>query len=198
MTNYTYKLVYTPATEDNCIATAKDINFLCTDGKVHVRLRDYDHEEVIHGFVDKLTYAVTYLFQRVVVQESVTNATIEKLFNSDDSLKIINDWVINMFSEAGKECKGLKISKNYRKIKKAKETPLGSFLPGTCPLVNGVTFGDIRFLDTSMNFMDFGTLLLDDSIDIVITKEITKDRYTKFSNKKKKVSKKELEYIPLF
>lgn len=191
----TYKIVYTPNKDTKQSILDNSVNFLCSDDKIHIRLRDYDHEEVIHGFIDKLTYAITYLFQRAVIQEPITNNIIEKVVNSDDSLKILNDWVVSLF----KGCKGLKVSKNYRKIKKNKETPLGSFLPGTCPLINDVSYGDIQFLNRAWNILEFYDILLNDAIDIVITKDVSKSCYEKFTNKQvRKVKKNKLEYIPLF
>ena len=83
-----YKIIYTPNIDDGVQALDRDINFLCADNKLHIRLRDYDKEEVIHGFIDKLTYVVTYLCQRVTRQDLLTNNIIEKFVKFHDySLK---------------------------------------------------------------------------------------------------------------
>lgn len=37
---------------------------LCIDNKIHIRFRDYGAKEVIAGFEDKLTYMLTYLFNK--------------------------------------------------------------------------------------------------------------------------------------
>jgi hypothetical protein len=194
----TYKIVYRPNAEDRIAATSKDIDFLCVDNKLHIRLRDYDHEEVIHGFVNKLTYVVTYLFQRAVVSGELTTNIFEKFVNSDTSLKNLSSWLETVYEYNGKSFKGLKISENYRKIKKSVATPLGSFMTGTCPLKDGITYGDIDFFASSLNFIPIEELILNDSLDIVISKDVVKDTYTKFTNKSKKVKKDKLEYIPLF
>ena len=194
----TYKIVYNPELEDYTPAVAKDINFMCSDGRLHIRLRDYDHEEVIHGFINKLTYLVTYLFQRQIITDGLTNNIIEKFVKNDSDFIEVQEWLCNLFWEYGKNLKGLKISKNYRKIKKDVETPLGSFLPGTCPLECGLRYGNIRFFEDSLRMFPMEEFLLNDAVEIVISKETVKESYSKFTNKKKKVKKERLEYIPLF
>lgn len=194
----TYKIVYNPTTDDSTPVTSKNISFICSDDKIHLRLRDYDHEEVIHGFINKLTYVVTYLFQRAVISDELTNNIFEKFVNSDESLKKIEMWLKSIYLANGKTLKGLKISRNYRKIKVPHSTPLGSFLPGTCPLKDGLSYGDLNFLQDTLRFIPLEELILNDSLDIVISKDVVKDSYTKFVNKSKKVKKDKLEYIPLF
>ena len=185
-----YKIVYNPTTEDSTPVTSKNISFICSDDKIHLRLRDYDHEEVIHGFINKLTYVVTYLFQRAVISDELTDNIFEKFVNSDESLKKIEMWLKSIYLANGKTLKGLKISRNYRKIKKSVATPLGSFITGTCPLKDGITYGDIDFFASSLNFIPIEELILNDSLDIVISKDVVKDAYTKFTNKSKVVPEK--------
>lgn len=194
----TYRIVYNPTADDTIPATSKDIPFVCSDNNIHIRLRDYDHEEVIHGFINKLTYIVTYLFQRAVITGELTDNIFEKFVNSDESLDGLVWWLKSIYISNGKTLKGLKISKNYRKIKVSHSTPLGSFLPGTCPLKDGLVYGDLKFLQETFRFIPLEELILNDSLDIVISKDVTKDSYTKFVNKSKKVKKTELEYVPLF
>lgn len=194
-----YKIVYNPMMDDHTSSLDKGINFLCSDGKLHIRLRDYDHEEVISGFINKLTYFVTYLFQRMPHPENVTNNIIEKFVKNDKSLSEFDSWLQSVFLLIGQKYKGLKISRNYRKIQTSYSTPIGSFLPGSCPLKDGLTYGETTFFGDSLGMIPLEEFLLNESIDLVITKEVSKNNYTKFVNKKKKVKKeKSLEYIPLF
>lgn len=196
MSKLTYKIIYNPNNEELEAAISKDINFLCADNKLHIRLRDYDHEEVIHGFVDKLTYIVTYLFQRNVQTGKLTNNILENFVNSDYAVKDLNMWLTSVFSTEGKTFKGLKISRNYRKI--SNYSLLGSFSEGACPLKDGMTYGDLQFFAESLRFVPLEEFILNDAIDLVITKSTVKNSYTKFVNKAKKSKKEKLEYIPLF
>ena len=189
----TYKIVYNPLMDLRISALDRNISFVCSDNKVHVRLRDYDHPEVISGFINKLTYLVTYLFQRSI------DISIDDFISKDDSFKALNDWLKANFIAAGKKYKGLKISKNYRRISKEKANPLGSFEIGTCPLKNDITYGDLDFFHCSLIGLGIENFLFNDAIELHITKVKHIDSYKKFHNKElKKVKKETLEYIPLF
>lgn len=189
----TYKIVYAPDAEDYTKVTDKDINFLCSDSKLHIRLRDYNTEEVIHGFINKLTYLITYLFQR-----NINTNDIDNFVNNDSSIKQLNSWLESLFYSLDKNYKGLKILQNYRKIKLTQPTPCGGFSKGACPLMDGITYGDISFFNNKLTVVNLETFLLNDAIDLVITKDTSRDSYKKFTNKVKRVKKNTLEYIPLF
>ena len=192
-----YKVVYTPNKDTKTLAIDSDINFLCSDKKLHIRLRDYDHEEVISGFINKLTYVITYLIQRCDVGTKSDDEIISNFVKNDTDFKNIDAFLQQVFSSRGLDYRGIKISKSYRKVKTSKNT-LGSFKEGTCYLEDNCKFGDFTFLTNSLG-LDFVAFLLNDAVDLVITKDSLNNSYTKFVNKKlRKVNKNKLEYIPLF
>jgi len=191
----TYKIVYSPNL-DTHTNILKTVDFTCSDGKLHLRLRDYDHEEVICGFINKLTYLVTYLFQRSANKNDLTTKTIEEVVKNDESFVALNSWLKSNFANIGKKYKGLKITKNYRKISEC--NPSGSFVEGTCPLKNNTTYGDLDFFHQSLRGFGIENFLFNDAVELVISKVKVKDSYKKFHNKAKKSKKETLEYIPLF
>ena len=52
-----YALLYIPDLDTN----AENINFVCSDNKIHFRFKDFIRPECIQGFEKKLTYLMTYL-----------------------------------------------------------------------------------------------------------------------------------------
>ena len=57
MTTLTYSLIYTPKTITNYKA-----KYVCSDCKVHIRLKDFNSPQIIRGFEAKLTYLISYIF----------------------------------------------------------------------------------------------------------------------------------------
>ena len=202
MAKLIYKVVYTPSLDDGYGAEEKGINFLCSDGKIHIRLRDYDHEEVIHGFINKLTYLLTYEIKRLE-QVSTNGSDIISAYQQGGHYKELEDFIRNVLHEDN--FTGIKISENYRRIKNYNK--LGSFAKGTFPvkkLEGGLeTYVSTRsaFLGYLGDFTDLHTFLFNDAFEIVICKDnATNDTYSKFVKKetrKSKSSTKQLEYIPL-
>lgn len=179
MEKLTYKLVYTPNKESFYSVCESNINFLCADNKIHIRLRDYDKEEVISGFIGKLTYLVTYLVNYV-------EGANKDRFASDDDLLA---WATSNINEyLGKlirmdlhddSFKGLKISKNFRRIKNYSK--LGSIANGLCPYSHGQCSLS-SFIETMrISLYDF---LFNDAYEVVIVKSKDKRVYQKYVNKK--------------
>ena len=193
MKELVYKIVINP---ENTYRSTDYVNFLCSDNKVHVRLRDYDHEEVIHGFIDKLTYLVTYLFQRSAVTDA---EAIETFAKQDEDIKILTDYISEFFyftPSANRNFSGLKISKNYRKNSN-KYSLLGSFKKGTCPLKDSCSFSNTTFFMDKLG-LSLDDYLFNDGVELIITKDSDKEYYQKFVNKVTRKNEKEvLDYIPL-
>ena len=194
-----YKVVYTPNKDTKQNVLDSSVNFLCSDDKLHIRLRDYDHEEVISGFVNKLTYVITYLIQNYVAGNKSDEEVIDSFVKNDAAFCEISLWLNEEFTSRGVNYKGIKLSKSYRKVKKNSKS-LGSFKEGTCYLEGGCKFASFENFALSLGIVNLGTFLLNDAIDLVIVKDTSKKScYTKFTNKQvKKVKKNKLEYIPLF
>lgn len=197
---FTVKISYNPSKDNNTNILDK-VNFLCVDKKIHIRLRDYDHEEVIHGFINKLTYIITYLFQRNALMMDSTNKEIKKFMDSDDALLCLEDAVNTLFKNPIRylDFTGFNIKPNYRKIKKDVPTPLGSFSYGTCPLKNGCTYSDLNFLIDFFKLDSLEEFLTNDALELIICKDVQIKSYDKFVKKEniKILNKNELKYIPL-
>ena len=192
MKELTYKIVYSPSESFK----STRVNLLCADDKVHIRLREYDHEEVIHGFIEKLTYVITYLLSKYEYTEETADIILKKFSEKDWSFFEVNDAVTGgLFG-----CKGIKISKCYRKIKQAHKNLLGKFSLGTCPVSSNIS---ISTLSDEFRMLSVKEFLFNDAIDIVITKKKpNKDSYSKFIKKESRVKtpksvKKDLEVFSL-
>lgn len=173
----TYKLTYTPSTDTGYGAEEKNINFLCSDNKLHVRLREYDCETVIHGFIDKLTYLVTYLVNYVDFNSFVENKNIE--FYEKEVNKILSEYIEHLLHDVN--YRGIKILPCYRKIKQHKD--LGFIPYNLCPYSNGSEKCSLHFFLQTLNtnIYDF---LFNDSYEVVITKKENRSSvYSKFIKK---------------
>jgi len=194
MSDLEFRITYAPCSglPSNAVESGPDA--LCSDGRVHVRLRDYRREEVVRGFVGKLTYLASYLFQRCAAGKG-----IDEFASMDESVRGLSTLVSSAYAEAGKRCRGIKFSRNYRRSD-ASASPTGSFADGACPLKGGVSYGDLAFFSDALGLMDLETFLLDDSVELSISKRSPADPYRKFELKaeRSKSRAKPLEYIPLF
>ncbi len=182
----TYKLIYTPSRNSFYSVEESNINFVCSDKRIHVRLRDYDKEEVIRGFINKLTYLVTYLVNYVEGSDSAR-------FSSDDELLKSATKNINLYLGYNignlihvDDFKGLKISKNYRRLKEF--NPLGSIPSNLCPYSNSGESNSLSFFLKAFN-INIHDFLFNDAYEIVITKDKDSKMYQKFLNKQNKTKK---------
>lgn len=109
----TYKLVFVPSKEELKIDSSI---YICSDGKVHIRFRDFNEEQEIRGFEKKLTYLISYLFNFCylpkVLKKYSEKELITDFLKTNDVNCIVN--LIKVFSH-GKYFRGLKLAKNYRK-----------------------------------------------------------------------------------
>ena len=86
----TYSVLYTPDTKTN-----SQLNYVCSDKKIHVRFRDFNDEQIISGFEKKLTYLFTYLvnFSKIKELFGVCSPEIvmQALLDSSDVKQIEDD-----------------------------------------------------------------------------------------------------------
>ena len=180
----TYKYVFSP---NEVKSDLLDINFLCHDNKVHIRLRDYSKAEVLKGFEAKLTYLITYLFNYTFLPKFVGRSDVKALlknFNSkSEEMKELNEALRPYMQE---EFKGIKVSANYRK--KSTFSPFGTLEPDFCPTLKDgklITSTGLKFFLKSFNttLQDF---LFNDAYEVVLVVEKQKTLYNKFKNKQER------------
>ena len=102
-----------------------DINFVCSDDRIHFRFKDYIKSEIIRGFEKKLTYLLSYLFNFDYKLKNTTNKPFKEVLNdflhTSDIIyltKIIEDNITY------KNFKGLKGRVSYNKTN-ATQYPFG-------------------------------------------------------------------------
>lgn len=192
----TYKYVFSPKESES---DSFDVDFLCHDHKVHVRLREYRKTEVLRGFEAKLTYLVTYLFNYSFRPKFVGQPSPEALlkgFNtkSDTLLELseaIRPYMPNQF-------RGIKVAAGYRRKTNA---AFGFLDPETCPSSKEgqlvTTTGLQFFLSTfHTNVVDY---LFNDAYEVVLMVDKKKPLYTKFKKKQeRKDSRKQTVEVPLW
>lgn len=187
--NLDYKLVYTPRLETYDSVFDRDVNLFCKDNKIHIRLRDYDSEEVISGFINKLTFLVTYLincqWKLNIVAADSDQAIIDCFVERSKEAKTLIETIRDASNNASA---GLHVLPNYRKI--SKYSKLGSIninYKDILQVTDGVvTSGSLDFILNKLR-VSLTTFLLDDAYELVITKkEPTVNLYSKYSNKTSK------------
>lgn len=196
----TYQLTYTPEKD-----VENNIDFLCFDNKIHIRLRDYEREEVVSGFINKLTYLLTYLvnysWANKIVSAPNSNAIISSFLSQNEDAELIIRTISNKIMD--KKFKGISITTNYRRTKC---NPLGSISKDLLPKN---TSGEVSFSGDLSLFLNklhisLADYLFNDGYELVLHKDSFKTPYTKFHKKAaKKVIKeskkeKEIEYVSLW
>lgn len=171
-------------------------HLLCKDSKIHIRLYDYCMPMVISGFVDKLTFLVTYLLQGYI-------KTIKDSINLND---VDADYILTLFQDCCYEYKilqkdiglrikgykGINILKEYTKINPTSK--LGAvrnkFLPVGCDMTLDSLIQSFQQVYLSIDLM---SILFNDSISIVLSDclYVTDDLYSKYKNKLTKQKQKE-------
>lgn len=199
MTKLTYSLVYTPSLDNDLGADERDIKYVCSDNKIHIRLRDYDKPEVIQGFIGKLTFLLTYLVNSV--SSTATDDNPEELIDSfcahnDDYFKLVS-FINSALHEP--KFKGILITKTYRKKDKGpRANYFGNMPKGVCPLVDDYRYGDLNYFLSRLN-MNLYSYLFNDGISIQIHQPVVLTCYDKFARKiSKKPKVSEFEYVNLF
>lgn len=193
-----YYLVYSP--EDEKWVDELGIDFLCSDNKVHIRLRNYEQKEVIHGFIDKLTYLITYLIcgKWADMPAASPEIIISNFINLDEDFKNIEQSV--KFSLHEDNFAGINIHKVYRKKPISKDKLLGSFTEGTCPASKETTWARSLSSFLSAFNISLAEYLFNDAYEVVITDEVGEKphRYQKFINKKENKVKSVFKYENLW
>jgi len=102
---YTCSILYNPETKTNYY----NAKYVCADGKIHIRFRDFDKPQLIEGFEAKLAYLISFIFY-------------EGGYSSKEEFLKSNDiWLLNEYLKRGiekynnYEYKGLLLLDNYSK-----------------------------------------------------------------------------------
>lgn len=108
----TYSLVYTPSS-----GWEVDVpKYLCSDNRIHIRLKDFNSPQIIRGFEAKLTYLISYLFHFCYHPNIVGNPdqkTLLKGFNESSYVQELYGVLITYVAD--RKFKGIKITPNYNK-----------------------------------------------------------------------------------
>ena len=173
-----------------------DINYICSDNKVHIRFRDYDSSAVIAGFEHKLTYLLTYLMNYSYMQQVIvpydTDMLIANFLQTADVSKI--NACIRMTTHVDKY-KGIKLRKNYKPSSAETYKPYGKVCVDCFPekIENGIIkAGDLNFFLAYFN-ISLAEYLFNDNY-VIILSDLTLDSINKkFINKmNKKLEAQEL------
>lgn len=93
---------------------SENINYICSDHKIHIRFRDYNQRAYIAGFEQKLTYLISYLMNYSYLPQVINMQSSDKLvkdfLNSADILTI-NNCIKN--KAISSKYKGLKVKSKY-------------------------------------------------------------------------------------
>lgn len=179
----------------------EEINPLCSDNKFHIRFRDYEKEETIVGIEQKLTFLLTYAFNKeflyktnvIINGDEISSHTLWGTYRKpflqymEDTYqlqKTLEVWLINF--------KELKLLKNYRKERF--NSPLRIF--GSISDIIDSNAKTISGMDTVYNLLDrlntdLLQFLFDDRIYLNIKKETEFNVYDKFINRRKKPKQEE-------
>jgi hypothetical protein len=179
----TYSIYYTPS--KNPMAH-NDLNYVCSDNRIHIRFRDFNKEQIIGGFEKKLTYLVTYLmnysYLPSIIGKYDTKTLIKNFLKTDDIQHVIS--AIAVYNGLHK-FKGLKLTANYRK----KEClPFGDVDKDCFPLNSQdgiIAVGSLKeFLEKLR--IDLIEYLFNDSYFIILRENKEKAINNKFINKQAK------------
>lgn len=102
---YTCSILYNPETKTNYY----NAKYVCSDGKIHIRFKDFDKPQLIEGFEAKLAYLISFIFYEG------NYSTKEEFLESNDI------WLLNEYLKRGIEkynnykYKGLFLLDNYSK-----------------------------------------------------------------------------------
>lgn len=181
MDTLTYSLCYTPA-----LIKGDFPNPVCSDKKIHVRLRDFNKAQVIRGFERKLTYLISYLINygsMAKLQGVCEDRTIIKAFlESTDSQQLVQ-----VIRGAGQiPFKGFVVRTNYKKESSADNKAFGCVLPEVFPLSYD-KFG-IHIEGTLNNFLSKLNItlfdyLFNDAYAILLHKAPSTDANNKYINR---------------
>lgn len=114
-----YSIIFTNDFKDLDIEIDK---YICFDNKIHIRLKDFNKEELIIGFEKKLTYLLSYLINYSYIPKLVGNYTDKDVLRSfllDETVAKIIAFIGSCIEDKSVAYEGILLKPNYKKDKKA-------------------------------------------------------------------------------
>lgn len=192
----TYSLIYTPD-----LKTETNINYVCSDKKIHIRFRDFNKPQtLIAGFEKKLTYLISYLMNFSYITNLFEICDIKTIINAlldSEDLKTIYN---NIKYTKQIDFKSFRLTPNY---KKSDCVAFGKVEETAFPLEYD-EFGVKKEgdLNTFLSKLKVGLLdyLFNDSYAIFIHEKVEYDSNQKFKNKesRKETQLDNTDYIKLW
>lgn len=181
--NLTYSIYYTPnaqTTEDSAI------NYLCYDGKVHIRFHDYNDDMIIIGFEKKLSYLLTYLMNFSYIPKVIgvyTNEMLIDTFLKTSDLASIYAAIDQ--NSCSRKFKGIKLKPNY---KRDNCQPFGAVDPACFPLIVIDGIEQAGNLNTFLSALriSLSEYLFNDSYVVILHENRQMNANKKFINKERK------------
>ena len=177
----TYSLCYTPTN-----GSGAGINPVCSDKKIHVRLRDFEKPQLIRGFERKLTYLITYLVNYGYVSKLLKNCSQKTVINALLESADVQQICQVLKYEGHLNFKALDIRANYKKA--AGET-FGKVIPDVFPLEQdkfGVyQEGDLQTFLKKLNLSLFD-YLFNDAYSIIFHKAFAAEANAKYINREQR------------
>ena len=185
--------------------TNDEINYICSDNRVHVRFRDFNEAAVVAGFEQKLTYLITYLMNYSYLQDVICTYDQDTLmagFLKSKDVADINSCI--RFETNNSNYKGLKLRKNYSKKDPETYKPFGRVSVDCFPLnmVDSMLHrGDLTSFLCALK-ISLRDYLFDDNyiiiIDDVSIEGINKKFINKMNRKEELVSRSNMDIAELW
>ena len=188
----TYNLLFTPN-----LPESESIDYVCSDNKIHIRVKDYLNYEVIRGFEKKLTYLITYLINtsfKTSISEKNPSHILKEFLKSDEVNEITNTINSNI---ANIKFKGIKIKTNYNK-KDCLQYPFGNINLDYFPILADKGSLQIFLKTFKISLKDY---LFDDRYIVILSDlKYKSDCNIKFKNKeiKKQSFDEDSDFIELW
>lgn len=182
-----------------------ELNFICSDNRVHVRFRDFDSPCVIAGFEQKLTYLLTYLMNYSYMRTTLILYSEDELidgFLKSSDVAEINSCIRT--ESCNMKYKGIKLRKKYSKVKNDSYKAFGSVNLACFPIhteESMIKTGNLEvFLSAfKISLRDY---LFNDNyiviIDDIKTSEINKKFINKMNKKDYIASREFLDVVELW
>lgn len=170
------KLVFDPTIKKT------QINPVCSDGKLHIRFRDFKNEEIIDGFEKKLTLILTALVRDKVSIKmgDLVNSSFKSIWNDSIQQLTLNETYNKLIKSMQNQICDysfdmIKLTPNYRR--KSYTNPWRQFGSVEC---------DYSILFSELSTEQLVNIILDNRYYFVIEKPTTREPDKKFLNKKHK------------
>lgn len=182
-----------------------NLNFICSDNKVHIRFRDFDSPCVIAGFEQKLTYLISYLMNYSFTKSTLYmydhNQLIEGFLKSKDVAEI-NACI--RAESCNTKYKGIKLRKKYCKVHDDSYSAFGNVNLACFPIHTEesiVKTGDLNFFLSAFR-ISLRDYLFNDNYIIIIdeikTSEINKKFINKMTKKAEITSRQNMDVVELW